>query len=136
MEFWQYYRVLRRRKWTFLVVLVAALAAVLYTYQPPPAGYAATASIKAESPTAVLSVLNSRTVLAETANALRVTPAALHGRIVVKEDRDAGLVRVMAIGETPEAAEKLANTFVQSGMSVYERLIREGATRQREFIQA
>lgn len=136
MEFWQYYRVLRRRKWTFLVVLVAALAAVLYTYQPTPAGYAATASIKAESPTAVLSVLNSRTVLAETAKALRVTPEALHGRIVAKEDRDAGLVRVMAIGETPEAAEKLANTFVESGMSVYQRLIREGATRQREFIQA
>jgi len=136
MEFWQYYRVLRRRKWLFAAVVVGTLAAVIYGYQPPPAGYAATASVKAESPAAVLSVLNSRTVLAETAKALRTTPGALHRRIVVREDRDGGLVRVMALGDTPEDAERVANAFVQVGLRVYEGLIREGATRQREFIQA
>ncbi len=135
MEFWQFYRVLRRRKWTFLAVLLLTVGAVLYGYQPPPAGYAATASVKADSPTAVLSVLNSRTTLSETARALGTTPAALHGRLVVKEDRDAGLVRVMAIADTPEGAERLANTFVQTGLRVYEGLIRQGATRQREFVQ-
>lgn len=112
------------------------LAAVLYGYQPPPAGYAATASVKADSPLAVLSVLNSRSVLAQTARILQTTPAALQGRVVVKEDRDGGLVRIMALASTPEAAEKLANTFVQAGLGVYERLIREGATRQREFVEA
>jgi succinoglycan biosynthesis transport protein ExoP len=136
MEFWQYYRVLRRRKWLFAAVVVGTLAAVIYGYQPPPAGYAATASVKAESPAAVVSVLNSRTVLSETAIALRTSPAALHGRIVVKEDRDGGLVRIMALGDTPEEAEKLANTFVQAGLRVYEGLLRQGATRQREFVQA
>jgi len=135
MEFWQYYRVLRRRKWTFLAVLLLTLGAVVYGYQPPPAGFAATASVKADSPAAVLSVFNSRTVLAETARALRTTPAALHGRIVVKEDRDGGLVRVMALADTPEGAERLANTFVRTGLRVHEELIRQGATRQREFIQ-
>ncbi len=136
MEFWQYYGVLRRRKWMFLGVLLLTLGAVIYGYQPPPAGYAATASVKAESPAAVLSVLNSRTVLAETARAVGTTPDALHGRIVVKEDRDGGLVRVMALADSPQAAERLANTFVQAGLRVYEGLIRQGATRQREFLQA
>lgn len=135
MEFWQYYRVLRRRKWTFLVVMLLTLGAVIYGYQPPPAGFAATASVKADSPAAVLAVFNSRTVLAETAKALRTAPEALHGRIVVREDRDAGLVRVMALADTPEAAERLANTFVRTGLRVHEDLIRQGATRQREFIQ-
>ncbi|MDR7605624.1 MAG: hypothetical protein QN116_00105 [Armatimonadota bacterium] len=135
MEFWQYYRVLRRRKWMFLAVLLLTVGAVMYGYQPPPAGYAATASVKADSPAGVLSVMNSRTVLAETAKGLGTTPAALHGRIVVKEDRDGGLVRVMAIADTPESAEKLANAFVVTGLRVYEGLIRQGATRQREFVQ-
>jgi capsular exopolysaccharide synthesis family protein len=136
MEFWQYYRVVRRRRWVFLVVALVTLGTVLYAYQPLPAGYAATASIKADSTAPLVSVLNSRTVLAATAEQLHVSPRALEGRFVVREDREAGVVRVMALGTTPEGAERAATAFVQAGIQVYDRLIREGTSRQRAFIQA
>src|SRR5579883_662778 len=129
MEFWQYYRVVRRRRWVFLVVALVTLGTVLYAYQPLPAGYAATASIKADSTAPLVSVLNSRTVLAATAEQLHVSPRALEGRFVVREDREAGVVRVMALGTTPEGAERAGTAFGQAGMQGYERVMREGRAR-------
>ncbi|MDR7548284.1 MAG: Wzz/FepE/Etk N-terminal domain-containing protein, partial [Armatimonadota bacterium] len=133
MEFWRYYRVLRRRRWIILAAVVACLTVVVVTDRPRAADYQATATLTIAAPderrllfvfagggtldrpdlqTALaLELIRSRTVAERVVQRLNldIHPAELQFRIRAEKDRASELVRVTVTGRTAAEAIVLAN---------------------------
>ncbi|MDR7545147.1 MAG: polysaccharide biosynthesis tyrosine autokinase [Armatimonadota bacterium] len=159
MEFWRYYRVLRRRRWIILAAVVACLTVVVVTDRPRAADYQATATLTIAAPderrllfvfagggtldrpdlqTALaLELIRSRTVAERVVQRLNldIHPAELQFRIRAEKDRASELVRVTVTGRTAAEAIVLANAVAEVAAAYHQEVNRREATLAREFVE-
>jgi len=159
MEFWTYYRVLRRRRWLILIlaVLGALLAAALE--RPQRLRFEATATLTMSAPeeqrvsdfvagtrrdrsaeqqrALALDLLRSRTVAERVIQrlGLSMTPLEVLESLRVRRDPGSDLIRVTASANSPEQAVALANAAADVAVAFHREINRRGVTLAREFIE-
>ncbi|MDR7602338.1 MAG: polysaccharide biosynthesis tyrosine autokinase [Armatimonadota bacterium] len=159
MEFWTYYRILRRRRWLLLgLTLSVALVAVLVE-RPRPAEFEATATLTTAPPedqrvsdfvagtrrdrsaeqqrALAVDLLRSLTVAERVIRSLGLplTPVQLVGRIRVQRDPGSDLIRVTAMAGTEQEAVRLANAVAEAASAFHREINRRGVTLAREFVE-
>lgn len=159
MEFWQYYRILRRRRWLILITLLTAVVLVAAIDRPRSADYQATATLSVSAPdqrtfffvfpgtqepgrpdfqTALaLELIRSRTVADRVVQRLNlpIHPAELQARTRVEKDRTSELVRVTVSASRPEQAVGYVNAVAEAAATYHQEVNRREATLAREFIE-
>ncbi|HEX9246027.1 MAG TPA: polysaccharide biosynthesis tyrosine autokinase [bacterium] len=162
MEFWTYYRVLRRRRWLIVATILVAVAIVLAVDRPSVGDYAATATLSIPSAqrfffvagagvpapeqsasnagrTAMaLSVIRSWDVAERVVRGLNlsITPDELLRRLSVEGDPFGGdLLRVKVTARTPREAVMLANGVAAAAASYDQEVKRREVTLAREFLE-
>ncbi|MCS7173055.1 MAG: polysaccharide biosynthesis tyrosine autokinase [Armatimonadetes bacterium] len=159
MEFWTYYRILRRRRW-LLVGLTLSVALVAVLLERPRAGeFEATATLTTAPPedqrvsdfvagtrrdrsaeqqrALAVDLLRSLTVAERVIRSLglSLTPVQLVGRIRVQRDPGSDLIRVTATGSTEQEAVRLANAVAEVASAFHREINRRGVTLAREFVE-
>ncbi|HLJ60339.1 MAG TPA: Wzz/FepE/Etk N-terminal domain-containing protein [bacterium] len=158
MEFWRYYRVLRRRWPVVMVAMAAALVVGLLGTRTNTDEYAASATLAVPTASQFLLIANvgggsmptSDQLLQLAANLVRsrdvanrviqqlqlnASPGDLTNRLVVFSDATTGTIHVTAKGPTPAAAVMLANSVADTAASFSQEVQRRQATLAREFIE-
>lgn len=158
MEFWGYYRVLRRRRQVIVAALLAAVAVAIVFNRPQIGDYAATATLSVPSADRFFFVagvsdlstqgdLNARTGVAinlvrsrEVGDrvirqlGLRNHPDELVRRISAGKDPISNLVKVTVTGSTPGEAITLANAVAEIAAAYDQEVQSREATAAREFV--
>jgi succinoglycan biosynthesis transport protein ExoP len=159
MDFWTYYRVLRRRRWFILILaaLGALLAAALE--RPQRLHFEATATLTTSAPedrrvsdfvagtrrdgsaeqqrALALDILRSRTVAERVIQrlGLSMTPLEVLDSLRVRRDPGSDLIRLTASANTPQQAIALANAVADTAVAFHREINRRGVTLAREFIE-
>ena len=159
MEFWRYYRMLRRRRWLVAATMLTAIVVAFAANRPAPGDFVAAASLSLPSiqqfaivsglpgaaqlgggadrtPLAV-GLIRSRDVAERTIQQfnLNMRPEELQRRLLVDRDPITGLIRVSVSGRTPAEAVMLTNAVAQTAAGYDQEVQRRGATLAREFIE-
>lgn len=159
MEFWTYYRILRKQRWLILgIALVAAIVAVLLE-RPQAPHFEATATLTTSPPedqrvsdfvagtrrdltpgqqqALAMDLLRSRTVAERVIQrlGLSMTPLQVLESLRVRKDPGSDLIRLTASAEAPEQAILLANTVADVAVAFHREINRRGVTLAREFIE-
>lgn len=156
MEFWQYYRIVRRRRWLILAVLATAVVIVALVPGPRGADFESAATLSISAPdqrmfffvyrepgrpdiqTALaLELIRSRTVADRVVQRynLSMHPTELQLRTRVEKDRVSDLVRVSVAADTPTQAVLLTNAVAEAAATYHQEVNRREATLAREFIE-
>ena len=159
MEFWKYYRVLRRRRWLVAATMLTAIVVAFALNRPAPGDWSASAtlSLPSVSQFAVVSGLpttdqmnggQDRTLLAmglirsrDVAERaiqqfnLSMRPEDLQRRLSVEKDPITNLIRVRVSGRSPAEAVALTNAVAQTAAGYDQEVQRRGSTLAREFIE-
>lgn len=159
MEFWRYYRVVRRRLWIVAATMLTAIVVAFAANRPAPGDYSATATLALPSTQqfAVVSGLagaqglgNGPDRTAQAVDLIRsrdvaeraiqefnldIQPGDLQRRLTVDRDPITGLIRVTVAGRNPGEAVTLANAVAQAAAQYDQEVERRGATLAREFIE-
>ena len=159
MEFWTYYRILRRRRWLLVgLALSVALVAVLLE-RPRSAEFEATATLTTAPPedqrvsdfvagtrrdrsaeqqrALAVDLLRSLTVAERVIRGLGLplTPVQLVARIRVQRDPGSDLIRVTATASTEQEAVRLVNAVAEAASAFHREINRRGVTLAREFVE-
>ena len=159
MEFWGYYRVIRRRRWIIAAALFVAVGIAFMLNRPAIGDFAATATMSLPSSERFFFVtaasnlpdqgdLNARTTLAlsrirsrEVAErviqqlGLDMRPDELIKRTSPEKDPVSNLIKVSVTGATPQDAIILANTVAETSAAYDREVQRREATMAREFVE-
>lgn len=159
MEFWTYYRILRRRRWLILGIMLAAAIVAVLLERPQAAHFEATATLTTSPPedqrvsdfvagtrrdltpgqqqALAMDLLRSRTVAERVIQrlGLSMTPLQLLDSLRVRKDPGSDLIRLVASADTPEQAVLLVNTVADVAAAFHREINRRGVTLAREFIE-
>lgn len=159
MEFWRYYRVLRRRRWLVAVTMLTAIVVAFALNRPAPGDWTASAtlSLPSVSQFAVVSglpaveqinagqdrsllaigLIRSRDVAERAIQQfnLSMRPEELQRRLSVEKDPVTNLIRVRVSGRSPAEAVALANAVAGTAAGYDQEVQRRGSTLAREFIE-
>lgn len=161
MEFWRYYRVLRRRRWLVAATMLTAIVVAFAANRPAPGDFSATANLALPSTQQstfnlvsglqqpqqlaggpdrtlqAISLVRSRDVAERAIQQLNLNmrPEELQRRMTVGQDPITNLIRVTVSGTSPHEAVTLANAVAQAAAGYDQEVQRRGATLAREFIE-
>ncbi len=159
MEFWTYYRILRRRRWLILGLALGVAVAAALLERPRPAEFVATATLTTAPPedqrvsdfvagtrrdrsaeqqrALAVDLLRSLTVAERVIRGLglSLTPVQLVDRIRVQRDPGSDLIRVSATGSSEQEAVRLVNAVAETASAFHREINRRGVTLAREFVE-
>ncbi len=159
MEFWTYYRILRRRRWLILALTLAAAVVAVLLERPQAARFEATATLTTSPPedqrvsdfvagtrrdrtaeqqrALAMDLLRSRTVAERVIQrlGLQQTPLQVLESLRVRRDPGSDLIRLTATADTAEQAVLLANAVAETAVAFHREINRRGVTLAREFIE-
>jgi capsular exopolysaccharide synthesis family protein len=158
MEFWRYFRIVNKRRWLILTLVIVAFSTVAVLAQPGANDYEATATLTPApddrrfvsigrfqdgiltpdaQATLAMDLIRSRTVAERAAQQIQPTipPAELQLRTRVTQDRMSDLLRLTVTGRDPQQAVQLTNTVAQVAAAYHQEIMRRQVTLNREFIE-
>src|SRR5579864_4694511 len=160
MEFWMYYRVIRKHYRTVLIAVLVALVVGTIAAWPRYQEYVASATLTTSSPDAnrytlvlvtdrtqaapgpdtarVIELIQSRTVAERVIQRLnlRTTPQDLRTRVKVTGGRDASPLLTLSVQDpNPAQAVRLANTYAEVAVAYNQEVNRREATLARQYIE-
>ncbi len=157
MEFWAYYRILKRRRWLLVAALLAAIVVAIAANRPQVGDFDSSANLSVPSmqrfffvygtqgsqnlavdrtPQA-LDLVRGRDLAERVVQRfnLSMRPDELQRRLIVEKDPTLNLIRVSVSGKTPAEAVGLTNAVADTAASYDQELQRREATLAREFIE-
>jgi len=157
MEFWAYYRILKRRRWLLVAALLAAIVVAIAANRPQVGDFDSSANLSVPSmqrfffvygtqgsqnlavdrtPQA-LDLVRGRDLAERVVQRfnLSMRPDELQRRLIVEKDPTLNLIRVSVSGKTPAEAVGLTNAVAETAASYDQELQRREATLAREFIE-
>jgi len=157
MEFWAYYRILKRRRWLLVAALLAAVVVAIAANRPQVGDFDSSANLSVPSmqrfffvygtqgsqnlavdrtPQA-LDLVRGRDLAERVVQRfnLSMRPDELQRRLIVEKDPTLNLIRVSVSGKTPAEAVGLTNAVAETAASYDQELQRREATLAREFIE-
>src|SRR6266513_2150159 len=157
MEFWAYYRILKRRRWLLVAALLAAIVVAIAANRPQVGDFDSSANLSVPSmqrfffvygtqgsqnlavdrtPQA-LDLVRGRDLAERVVQRfnLSMRPDELQRRLIVEKDPTLNLIRVSVSGKTPAEAVGLTNAVADTAASYDQELQRREATLDREFIE-
>ncbi len=156
MEFWSYYRVLRRRWWLIAATTLAAVAIAIVVKPLPGKDFEATATLSVPSQerslflvsglpaetgsvrdAAAFALIRSRDLAERVTKrySLEIRPAELQRRLSVTKDQGTDLISISVTGRTPAEAVALTNAVVETAAAYDQETQSRAGTLAREFIE-
>jgi tyrosine-protein kinase Etk/Wzc len=154
MEFWAYYRVLRRRRWLLVAALLAAIVVTIALNRPEVGDFDASANLSVPSTQRFFFVSGAQGVAGDrTLQALDLVrsrdlaervvqrfnlsmrPEELQRRLRAEKDPTLNLIRVAVTSRAPAEAVGLTNAVAETAAAYDQELQRREATLAREFIE-